>query len=44
MERAIKLGVIPPLSLFFMRLKMKNSSSFQKLHMKTLNTEIILGG
>lgn len=26
---AIGLGVIPPLSLFFMRLKMKNSSSFR---------------
>ncbi|KAG8202644.1 GIT3, partial [Candida africana] len=33
---AIGLGVIPPLSLFFMRLKMKNSSSFQKLHMKNV--------
>lgn len=28
------LGAIPPLSLFFMRLKLKDSDSFQKLNMK----------
>ncbi|KAI3405414.1 GIT3 [Candida oxycetoniae] len=31
---SIGLGVIPPLSLFLIRLKMKDSKSFQKLHMK----------
>ncbi|EGW32101.1 uncharacterized protein SPAPADRAFT_61179 [Spathaspora passalidarum NRRL Y-27907] len=33
----IGLGVIPPLSLFFIRLRMKNSSSFTKLHMKKVS-------
>ncbi|KAG7661212.1 GIT2 [[Candida] subhashii] len=30
----IGLGVIPPSSLFFIRLRMKDSTSYQKLHMK----------
>lgn len=30
------LGAIPPISLFFMRRKMKNSESYEKLHMKTV--------
>lgn len=30
------LGVFPPLTLFFMRRKMKNSDSYEKLHMKTV--------
>ncbi|WLF81138.1 glycerophosphoinositol permease [Lodderomyces elongisporus] len=32
----IGLGVIPPLSLFLIRLKMKDSKSFNKLHMKSV--------
>ena len=32
----IGLGVIPPLALFFLRLKMNDSKSFQKLHMKSV--------
>ncbi|EMG46331.1 GIT3 Major glycerophosphoinositol permease GIT3 [Candida maltosa Xu316] len=32
----IGLGVIPPLTLFFLRLKMSDSSSFEKLHMKNV--------
>lgn len=32
----LALGVFPPLSLFFMRRKMKNSDSFEKLHMKSV--------
>ncbi|KAI3405413.1 GIT1 [Candida oxycetoniae] len=34
---SIGLGVVPPLILFFIRLKMTNSQSFQKLHMKRVN-------
>lgn len=33
----IGLGVIPPLSLFFIRLKMKDSISFEKLNMKNIS-------
>ncbi|SGZ53160.1 CIC11C00000005565 [Sungouiella intermedia] len=32
----LALGVFPPLSLFFMRRKMKNSNSYEKLHMKSV--------
>ncbi|CAK9441484.1 uncharacterized protein LODBEIA_P53520 [Lodderomyces beijingensis] len=32
----IGLGVIPPLALLFIRMKMKDSKSFQKLHMKNV--------
>ncbi|KAI5956233.1 GIT3 [Candida jiufengensis] len=32
----IGLGVIPPLSLFFIRMKMKNSKTFDKLNMKSV--------
>lgn len=32
----LALGAIPPISLFFMRRKMKNSDSYEKLNMKTV--------
>lgn len=32
----LALGVFPPLALFFMRRKMKNSESFEKLNMKSV--------
>lgn len=34
---SIGLGVIPPLILFFIRLKMDNSKSFKKMNMKRVN-------
>lgn len=32
----LALGVFPPLTLFFMRRKMKNSDAYEKLHMKSV--------
>lgn len=32
----LALGVFPPISLFFMRRKMKNSDAYEKLHMKSV--------
>ncbi|GEQ68627.1 hypothetical protein JCM33374_g2295 [Metschnikowia sp. JCM 33374] len=32
----LALGAFPPLALFFMRRKMKNSDAFEKLHMKSV--------
>lgn len=33
----LALGAIPPISLFFMRRKMKNSDAYEKLNMKTVS-------